>query len=214
MRRSGIAARAFHALRQLHYSVVLSNTDVAQKLLEIRTLMELAGESFYKYTRLRKGGRFGRKRSAARRSGRRRRASEAARRRKNDRRRHRAARRNRNGDQLEELYRRFPPTLLEVLGVSGIGTKTAGDALRGVRHRVAGRSRSGDRGGNARSASRAWEAKTIENWKRGILAYQRTPAAHAAPQALAIANVSRCLSAAKVRRSNASRLRAACAVQR
>src|SRR6202034_4862593 len=49
MRKSDIAARAFHALRQLHY-FVLSNTAVAQKLLEIRTLMELAGESFYKYS--------------------------------------------------------------------------------------------------------------------------------------------------------------------
>ena len=36
-------------MRQLHY-FVLSNTAVAQKLLEIRTLMELAGESFYKYS--------------------------------------------------------------------------------------------------------------------------------------------------------------------
>ena len=28
---------------------MLSNADVAAKLLEIRTLMELAGDSFYKY---------------------------------------------------------------------------------------------------------------------------------------------------------------------
>ena len=28
---------------------MLSNAEVAQKLLEIRTLMEMAGESFYKY---------------------------------------------------------------------------------------------------------------------------------------------------------------------
>ena len=28
---------------------MLNNTEVANKLLEIRTLMEMAGESFYKY---------------------------------------------------------------------------------------------------------------------------------------------------------------------
>ena len=126
MRKSGIAARAFHALRQLHYSVVLSNTSVAQKLLEIRTLMELAGESFYKYTAYEKaaasvenaspladlvavgehlklpgvGKTIGGVIEQLVRTG--------------------------TADQLEELFRRFPPTLLEVLGVSGIGTKTAG----------------------------------------------------------------------------------------
>src|SRR5580704_13508240 len=52
MRRSGIAAVSFGVVAKLHYTIVsaLSNTEVAQKLLEIRTLMELAGESFYKYS--------------------------------------------------------------------------------------------------------------------------------------------------------------------
>ena len=48
MRSSAIAARAFHEGGQL--TVVPTNTEVAQQLLENRTLMELAGESFYKYS--------------------------------------------------------------------------------------------------------------------------------------------------------------------
>ena len=32
------------------HRVALSNTDIARKLLEMRTLMEMAGETFYKYT--------------------------------------------------------------------------------------------------------------------------------------------------------------------
>lgn len=91
-------------------------------------------------------------------------------------------------DQLEELFRRFPPTLLEVLGVSGIGTKTAGmlfseygiASLADLEAAIA----AGTLLGVPRLGS-----KTIENWKRGILAYRgrrrRTPL----PQALAIANV-------------------------
>ncbi|HLY04002.1 MAG TPA: DNA polymerase/3'-5' exonuclease PolX [Candidatus Cybelea sp.] len=187
MRKSAIAARAFHALRQLHYSVVLSNTAVAQKLLEIRTLMELAGESFYKYTAYERaaasienappladlvaagehlklpgvGKTIGGVIEQLVRTG--------------------------TADQLEELFTRFPPTLLEVLGVSGIGTKTAGmlfsdygvASLADLEAAIA----SGTLLGVPRLGS-----KTIENWKRGILAYRgrqhRTPL----PRALAIAN--------------------------
>jgi DNA polymerase (family 10) len=188
MRKSGIAARAFHALRQLHYSAVLSNTTVAQKLLEIRTLMELAGESFYKYTAYERaaasvenapplgdlvaagehlklpgvGKTIGGVIEQLVRTG--------------------------TADQLEELFARFPPSLLEVLGVSGIGTKTAGmlfsdygiASLSDLERAIA----SGMLLGVPRLGS-----KTIENWKRGILAYRgrqyRTPL----PQALAIANM-------------------------
>jgi len=174
-------------LRQLHYSVVLSNTAVAQKLLEIRTLMELAGESFYKYTAYERaaasienappladlvaagehlklpgvGKTIGGVIEQLVRTG--------------------------TADQLEELFTRFPPTLLEVLGVSGIGTKTAGmlfsdygvASLADLEAAIA----SGTLLGVPRLGS-----KTIENWKRGILAYRgrqhRTPL----PRALAIAN--------------------------
>jgi DNA polymerase (family 10) len=187
MRNSGIAARAFHVLRQLHY-FMLSNTAVAQKLLEIRTLMELAGESFYKYSAYEKaaasvenappladlvaagehfklpgvGKTIGGVIEQLVATG--------------------------TADQLEELFRRFPPTLLEVLGVSGIGTKTAGmlfsdygiASLADLEAAIA----AGTLLGVPRLGS-----KTIENWKRGILAYRGRQRRTPLPQALAIANV-------------------------
>jgi DNA polymerase (family 10) len=187
MRKSGIAARAFNALRQLHYSVVLSNTAVAQKLLEIRTLMELAGESFYKYTAYERaaasvenaapladlvaagehlklpgvGKTIGGVIEQLVKTG--------------------------TADQLEELFARFPPTLLEVLGVSGIGTKTAGmlftdygiASLADLEAAIA----AGSLLGVPRLGS-----KTIDNWKRGILAYRGRQRRTPLPQALAIAN--------------------------
>jgi len=187
MRMSGIAARAFHVLRQLHY-FVLSNTAVAQKLLEIRTLMELAGESFYKYSAYEKaaasvenappladlvaagehfklpgvGKTIGGVIEQLVATG--------------------------TADQLEELFARFPPTLLEVLGVSGIGTKTAGmlfleygiASLADLEAAIA----AGTLLGVPRLGS-----KTIENWKRGILAYRGRQRRTPLPQALAIANV-------------------------
>ncbi len=188
MRNSGIAARAFNALRQHHYTVVLSNTAVAQKLLEIRTLMELAGESFYKYSAYERaaasvenappladlvaagehfklpgvGKTIGGVIEQLVATG--------------------------TADQLEELFRRFPPTLLEVLGVSGIGTKTAGmlfldygiASLADLEAAIA----AGTLLGVPRLGS-----KTIENWKRGILAYRGRQRRTPLPQALAIANV-------------------------
>ena len=91
-------------------------------------------------------------------------------------------------DPLEELYRRFPPTLLEVLGVSGIGTKTAGTlyadygiaSLADLEAAIA----SGALLGVPRLGS-----KTIENWKRGILAYRGRQHRTALPKALAIARI-------------------------
>lgn len=175
-------------MRQLHYSVVLSNTAVAQKLLEIRTLMELAGESFYKYSAYEKaaasvenapplanlvaagehfklpgvGKTIGGVIEQLVATG--------------------------TADQLEELFARFPPTLLEVLGVSGIGTKTAGmlfldygiASLADLETAIA----AGTLLGVPRLGS-----KTIENWKRGILAYRGRQRRTPLPQALAIANV-------------------------
>jgi DNA polymerase (family 10) len=187
MRKIRIAARAFNALRQLHYSVVLSNTAVAQKLLEIRTLMELAGESFYKYTAYERaaasvenappladlvaanehlklpgvGKTIGGVIEQLVKTG--------------------------TADQLEELFTRFPPTLLEVLGVSGIGTKTAGmlftdygiASLADLEAAIA----AGTLLGVPRLGS-----KTIDNWKRGILAYRGRQRRTPLPQALVIAN--------------------------
>ncbi|MFZ0681803.1 MAG: DNA polymerase/3'-5' exonuclease PolX [Candidatus Cybelea sp.] len=188
MRRSRIAARAFHALRQLHYSVVLSNTAVAQKLLEIRTLMELAGESFYKYSAYEKaaasvenappvadlvaagehlklpgvGKTIGGVIEQLVQTG--------------------------TADQLEELFRRFPPTLLEVLGVSGIGTKTAGMLFSEYRIASLADLEAAIAEGTLLGVPRLG-SKTIENWKRGILAYRGRQRRTPLPQALAIANL-------------------------
>jgi DNA polymerase (family 10) len=167
---------------------VLSNTAVAQKLLEIRTLMELAGESFYKYSAYEKaaasvenappladlvaagehlklpgvGKTIGGVIEQLVQTG--------------------------TADKLEELFLRFPPTLLEVLGVSGIGTKTAGMLFSEYRIASLADLEAAIAEGTLLGVPRLG-SKTIENWKRGILAYrgrqQRTPL----PQALAIANV-------------------------
>src|SRR5581483_11951427 len=185
IRRSGTAV-AFGSRGQTYYAAVLTNSVVAQKLLEIRTLMEMAGETFYKYSAYEKaaasienasplgdlvaagehlklpgvGKSIGAVIEQLVRSG--------------------------NADLLAELHQRFPPSLLEVLGVSGIGTKTAAmlfsdygiaslDDLEAAftQCRLEGVPRLG--------------SKTIENWRLGILAYkgrlQRTPL----PKALEIA---------------------------
>jgi DNA polymerase (family 10) len=165
---------------------VLSNSEVAQKLLEIRTLMEMAGESFYKYMAYEKAAAsienaapladliaagehlklpgVGKSIGAAIEqlvlAG--------------------------STTQLDELYRRFPPTVLEVLGVSGIGTKTA--AMLFADYGIASLSdleaaiAAGTLAGVPRLGS-----KTIENWKRGILAFKGRQRRTPLPQALAIA---------------------------
>ncbi|HTX58357.1 MAG TPA: DNA polymerase/3'-5' exonuclease PolX, partial [Verrucomicrobiae bacterium] len=165
---------------------MLSNAGVAKKLLEIRALMELAGESFYKYTAFEKaaasienaapiadliaagellklpgiGKSIGAVVEQLVRTG--------------------------TADALEELFRRYPPTILEVLGVSGIGTKTA--ALLFEEYGIASLADlEGAIGQGVLAGAPRLGPKTLENWKRGILAYKgrqhRTPL----PQALAIA---------------------------
>ena len=165
---------------------MLSNTQVAQKLLEIRTLMEMAGESFYKYMAYEKaaasvenappladlvaagehlklpgvGKSIGTVIEQLVRTG--------------------------SADQLDALHERFPPSLLEVLGVSGIGTKTAATlfaeygiaSLADLETAIAAGALAGvPRLGN----------KTIENWRRGILAYKGRQRRTPLPAALAIA---------------------------
>jgi len=157
---------------------VLSNTEVAQKLLEIRTLMEMAGDSFYKYMAYEKaaasvenapplrdlvdaGEHFklpgvGKSIGAA--------IEQLV--------------RTGTTDQLDALHERFPPSLLEVLGVSGIGTKTA--ALLFTDYAIASLAdlEAAIAGGRLAGVPRLG-SKTIENWRRGILAYRgrqrRTP---------------------------------------
>lgn len=150
---------------------MLSNAEIAEKLLEIRTLMEMAGMSFYKYMAFEKAAASVENAPPLR---------DVA-----------AAGEltklpgigksiatviaqliERGGaDALDELYAVFPPTIVEVLGVSGIGAKTAAslwsdfqigslaDLEAAIERDVfAGVPRLGP--------------KTIENWKRGILAYK------------------------------------------
>jgi DNA polymerase (family 10) len=157
---------------------VLSNAEVAAKLLETRTLMELAGESFYKYMAYEKaaasienaapladlveagehlklpgiGKSIGLAVEQLVKTG--------------------------TSDHLDDLHQRFPASILEVLAVSGIGVKTTAmlfseygiASLADLEAAIA----SGAMAGVPRLGP-----KTIENWKRGILAYKgrrnRTP---------------------------------------
>ncbi len=165
---------------------MLSNTEVAQKLLQIRTLMEMAGESFYKYMAYEKaaasvenappladlvaagehlklpgvGKSIGTAIEQLVLTG--------------------------SAEQLAELHKRFPPSLLEVLGVSGIGTKTAATLFTDYGIASLADLEAAIASGTLLGVPRLGP-KTIENWKRGILAYKgrqrRTPIA----QALAIA---------------------------
>jgi DNA polymerase (family X) len=165
---------------------VLSNNEVAQKLLEIRTLMEMAGESFYKYMAYEKAAAsvenaaplgdlvaagehlklpgVGKSIGAA--------IEQLV--------------RTGKAEQLAQLHERFPPTLLEVLGVTGIGTKTA--AMLFAEYGIAsladleGAIAAGTLAGVPRLGN-----KTIENWRRGILAYRGRQRRTPLPRALAIA---------------------------
>ncbi len=161
---------------------MLDNAAIARKLLEIRTLMEMAGESFYKYMAFEKAAAsienapplrdiivagellnlpgVGKSIAVV------------------------VAQLVEGGsaEALESLHQRFPPSIMEVLGVSGIGTKTAGmlwtdyqiGSLADLEVAIA----SGALEGVPRLGP-----KTIDNWRRGILAYKgrqkRTPLARA-----------------------------------
>jgi DNA polymerase (family 10) len=161
---------------------MLSNAEVAAKLLEIRTLMELGGESFYKYMAFEKAAAsvenaapladlvktgehlklpgIGKSIGAV--------VEQLV-----------AAGR---ADMLDDLYKKFPPSIMEVLAVNGIGTKTTAmlyatygiASLADLERAIA----SGALAGVPRLGP-----KTLENWKRGILAYKgrknRTPLAFA-----------------------------------
>jgi DNA polymerase (family X) len=165
---------------------MLSNAEVAKKLLEIRTLMELAGESFYKYSAFEKaaasvenasplaeviaagellkipgiGKSIGAVVEQLVATG--------------------------TAEALDALFARYPPSILEVLAVSGIGTKTTATLFAdyGIAS-LADLEAAIDSG--ALAGAPRLGPKTLENWKRGILAYKgrqhRTPL----PRALAIA---------------------------
>jgi len=161
---------------------MLSNAEVAAKLLETRTLMEMAGESFYKYMAYEKAAAsvenappladliaagehlklpgVGKSIGAA--------IEQIV--------------ATGTSDHLAGLHQRFPPSILEVLSVSGIGVKTAATlfsdygiaSLADLERAIVS---------DALSGVPRLGAKTIENWKRGILAYKgrlrRTPLSEA-----------------------------------
>ncbi len=161
---------------------MLSNADVAAKLLEIRTLMELGGESFYKYMAYEKaaasvenapplaglvdsgehlklpgiGKTIGAVVEQLVRTGR--------------------------AEPLDALYERFPPSILEVLSVSGIGVKTAATLFSEYGIASLADLEAALESGRFAGVPRMGP-KTLENWKRGILAYKgrlhRTPIAMA-----------------------------------
>ncbi|HET9394291.1 MAG TPA: DNA polymerase/3'-5' exonuclease PolX [Candidatus Rubrimentiphilum sp.] len=163
-----------------------SNTEVAETLLRIRKLMELAGETFYKFTAYERAAAtlenappvtdllaageltslpgIGKSIAAT--------IEEIV--------------RTGTCEQLEILQQRYPPTIFEVLGVSGIGIKTAAMLFEqyGVGS-LADLERAIDSGALAEAPRMG--PKTIENIRRGILAYRgrlrRTPL----PRALQIA---------------------------
>ncbi len=163
-----------------------TNAEIARKLKDIRALMEFAGEPFYKFMAYERAAETIENAGPAAElaaSGELQRLPGIGK-----------TLAGRIGEILatgtsayyEELATRYPPTLLEVLGVQGIGMKTA-QALfseRGVAS-LADLERAveaGDLAGVARLG-----AKSIENIKRGILAYKgrrtRTPLGRALPLA-------------------------------
>lgn len=161
---------------------MLSNTEVAQALTRIRTLMELAGETFYKFTAYERAASavenapplaelaasgqltslpgIGKSLAAT--------IEELL--------------RTGTCEHLETLQQRYPPTIFEVLGVSGIGIKTA--ALLFENYGIgslADLEKAIDSG--ALDSVPRMGRKTLENMRRGILAYRgrqrRTPLAKA-----------------------------------
>jgi DNA polymerase (family X) len=161
---------------------MLSNVEIAKKLLEIRTLMEMSGESFYKYMAFEKaaasvenaapladllaagellklpgiGKSIGVVVEQLLQRG--------------------------TADALEDLYKKFPPTIVEILGVSGIGAKTAVTLWNDFSIGSLADLEAAIADGRLEGVPRLGP-KTIDNWRRGILAYKgrqkRTPLARA-----------------------------------
>ena len=150
---------------------MLDNAAVARKLLEIRTLLEMSGETFYKYSAYEKAAASVENASPLRDlvasgqltsvpgigksiAGVIEQLLERG-----------------SADVLDSLYERFPPTIMEVLGVSGIGTKTA--AMLWSDYNIASLAdlEAAIASGALAEVPRLG-SKTIDNWRRGILAYK------------------------------------------
>ena len=163
-----------------------TNAEIAQRLREIRTLMEFAGEPFFKFMAYERAAETlenapplaallaeerltelpGVGKSIAARIG------ELA--------------RTGTDPYLEELRAKYPPTLIEILGVQGVGMKTAQQLFErlGVAS-LADLERALDDG--ALTSIPRLGAKSIDNIRRGVLAHKgrskRTPLGVALPLA-------------------------------
>ncbi|MBV9278115.1 MAG: DNA polymerase/3'-5' exonuclease PolX [Candidatus Eremiobacteraeota bacterium] len=160
---------------------MLGNAEIARKLNEIRTLMELAGEPFYKFMAyeraatavenaapvsqlsnddLKKLPGIGKSIAGT--------ISELC--------------ESGSCGLLAELYMRFPPTIFELLGVSGIGTKTAAILFEQYGIGSVEDLEIAIETGRLNDAPRMGP-KTLDNIRRGILAFKgrthRTPLAYA-----------------------------------
>lgn len=161
---------------------MLSNSEIAERLQQIRRLKEMAGEAFYEYVAYEKaaasvenappladlvaggehlrlpgiGKKIGSVIEQLLRSG--------------------------TAEPLEALHRRFPPSILDLLEVDGVGTKTA--AMLFERFGIASLDdlERALRDGTLAGAPRLGK-KTLENWRRNLLAYKarmlRTPLSRA-----------------------------------
>jgi DNA polymerase (family 10) len=163
-----------------------TNTDIAQRLREIRTLMEFAGEPFFKFMAYERaaetlenaaplGGEVGQERLIALPGVGKTIAGRIE-----------TIARTGTDPYLEELRAKYPSTLLEVLTVQGVGMKTAQQLFErlGIAS-LADLSRALDEG--ALTAIPRLGAKSIDNIRRGVLAARgrskRTPLGTALPVA-------------------------------
>ena len=159
---------------------MLSNAEIAKRLMRMRTLMELSGETFYKFMAYERAASalenappvadlisageltalpgVGKSIAAT--------IEEIV--------------RTGSCENLDLLQRRYPETIFEVLGVSGIGIKTAAMLFEQFGVGSLAQLEAAIDGGALESAPRMGP-KTIENIRRGILAYRgrqrRTPLA-------------------------------------
>ena len=163
-----------------------TNAEVARKLLDIRTLMELDGESFHRYAAFERAAAtlenaspvedliaagelltlpgVGKSIGAA--------IEQIV--------------ATGTAEALEGYFTRYPRTIFEVLGVSGIGAKTGGMLFSqyGIGS-LADLEAAIDSG--ALAGAPRLGPKTLENWKRGILAYKGRQARTPLPKARRIA---------------------------
>jgi DNA polymerase (family X) len=164
----------------------MTNAEIARKLKEIRTLMEFAGEPFYKFmayeraaetlenappvAQLLAGDELTKLPGIGKTiAGRIQEIVDTG-----------------TSAYLEELSQKYPPTLFEVLGVSGIGMKTAQALFHQQGIASLADLEAAVEAGSLVGVARLGP-KSLENVKRGILAYKgrqrRTPLGHALPLA-------------------------------